>query len=312
MHCTKVKLCKLTAIGYIVGMRLDWLDDILAVLDTGSFARAAETRNLTQSAFTRRIRTIEDSIGAELFDRTRKPVELLPAVRAQEPEMRALAAGLRRLRDTLRRSGQGTGRSIAFACQHAITTTVSPRLVAMLVGAGGWSVRVRSGNRDECLLKLLSGEVDFVVMYVLPGERGLPDGRGVESVTIGADPFIPVAAPAVQPVAGEWPIVAYPGDVFLGQVMDHAILPKVPPETRFARQAETALTLAAHEYALAGIGVAWLPAAMVGRDLREGRLISLEEQLPGQVLDIRMIRLAGPPSPTLDAAWKRLVENYPG
>ena len=37
-------------------MRLEWIEDILAVLDTGSLARAAEKRLLTQSAFTRRVR----------------------------------------------------------------------------------------------------------------------------------------------------------------------------------------------------------------------------------------------------------------
>lgn len=105
-------------------MRLDWLEDILAVLDTGSFARAAEARNLTQSAFTRRIRTIEDGIGTPLFDRARKPVQLLPNVRAREDEMRRMAADLRTLRDGLRQSG--AGRVVSLACQHAITTTISP------------------------------------------------------------------------------------------------------------------------------------------------------------------------------------------
>ena len=50
-------------------MRLEWIDDILAVLESGSLARAAEKRSLTQSAFTRRVRLIEDSIGAELLRR---------------------------------------------------------------------------------------------------------------------------------------------------------------------------------------------------------------------------------------------------
>jgi DNA-binding transcriptional LysR family regulator len=34
-------------------MRLEWLEDILAVMETGSFIRAAEQRLLTQPAFSR-------------------------------------------------------------------------------------------------------------------------------------------------------------------------------------------------------------------------------------------------------------------
>ncbi|MGB0438874.1 MAG: LysR family transcriptional regulator, partial [Paracoccaceae bacterium] len=79
-------------------MRLDWIDDILAVLDHGSLARAAETRRLTQSAFTRRVRIIEDSIGTPLFDRRRKPVTLMPGVQALAPELRDLSARLHSLR----------------------------------------------------------------------------------------------------------------------------------------------------------------------------------------------------------------------
>ena len=69
-------------------MRLEWIRDLLAVMEGGSLARAAERRFVTQSAFTRRIRLIEDSLGAELFDRSRKPLEMLASVRALEPEMR--------------------------------------------------------------------------------------------------------------------------------------------------------------------------------------------------------------------------------
>ena len=117
-------------------MRLEWIDDILAVLDSGSLARAAERRFLTQSAFTRRVRTIEDSIGATLFDRRRKPVALMPGVAPLEPELRDLSARLRRIAQDLRLSAGQAGRTLTFACQHAITTTVSPRGVSELTAAG--------------------------------------------------------------------------------------------------------------------------------------------------------------------------------
>ena len=300
------KVASCDPLSYAQAMRLDWLDDLLAVLDTGSFARAAELRCLTQSAFTRRIRAIEESIGAELFDRSRKPVELLPAIRVQEPEMRALAAGLRRLREGLKRAGQGKGGTLSLACQHAITTTVSPELVAVLTESGDHAVRVRSGNRDECLLMLLSGEVDLAVMYELPGERSLPASHAFDTAILGRDRFVPVAAPDVA--EGDiWPLIAYPGNVFLGQVMERAVLPRVAAEIGFVRKAETALTLAALQYALNGIGIAWLPEALVRAPLSEGQLVTLDGRLPAQDLDIRMIRIAGEARPDLLAAWAKLT-----
>ena len=42
-----------------------WLEDVLALLEEGTLNRAAARRNVTQPAFSRRIRAFEDWIGAE-------------------------------------------------------------------------------------------------------------------------------------------------------------------------------------------------------------------------------------------------------
>ncbi|MEM8665677.1 MAG: LysR family transcriptional regulator, partial [Pseudomonadota bacterium] len=44
-------------------MRLEWLDDILAIADLGSLKAAAERRHLSQPAFSRRLKLIEESLG---------------------------------------------------------------------------------------------------------------------------------------------------------------------------------------------------------------------------------------------------------
>ena len=79
-------------------MRLEWLKDVLTVAETGSFTEAAQRRHLTQSAFSRRIQMIEDYVGVELFDRSRKPVQLRPTTQAQgvEPGIRKVLFALAR------------------------------------------------------------------------------------------------------------------------------------------------------------------------------------------------------------------------
>ena len=150
-------------------MQLDWIEDILAVIDTGSLARAAERRLLTQPAFTRRIRMIEQRLGVTLFDRTRKPVAVMPGVLALEQDLRDTSTRLRRLEQGLRLSARVSEGGIVFACQHAIATTVLPRLVQELGRVADVPVRVRTGNRDDCLMLLLTAEADFVVTYDSPG-----------------------------------------------------------------------------------------------------------------------------------------------
>ncbi|HKL64846.1 MAG TPA: LysR family transcriptional regulator [Roseovarius sp.] len=287
-------------------MRLEWLDDILAVADAGSLARAAELRHVSQPALTRRLRAIEVALGVPLFDRRHKPLTLLPEVAPHLPAMRSLAAQLRQLRDGLAQSGGARG--LTLACQHAITTTHSPAIVAALTEGQARPVRVRSENREDCLLRLLAAEADLAVVYDVPHIAPLALSGAFERASLGPEHLIPVAAPGLLQGV-DLPYIGYPGDVFLGQVMDRALLPRIGPDRRLRRCAETALTLAAHEYARRGIGVAWLPETMARDDLSSGRLVRLARDVPALGMEIWMIRLPRTDGGGWDDDWQRLADT---
>lgn len=289
-------------------MNHDWLDDILAVLDAGSFVGAAERRNITQSAFTRRIRAIEEGLGAPLFDRRRKPVVLLPALRGQEPALRRLAQDMRSLRGDLRASAKGAGRIVTLACQHAITATISPGLVKHLTELGWSSVRVRSGNRDECLLQLISGVADMVVTYDHPEVARDLERSGLIERRIGRETLVPVCLPALaETLEDELPVIGYPSDVFLGELVERRLWAGLSQGRTINRRAETALTLAAYHYALNGIGIAWLPLSLVAADLEAGRLLKPDMAGPDYALDIRLIRLSDEARSGTLQAWDALI-----
>lgn len=292
-------------------MRLEWIDDILAVLDCGSLAQAAEKRMLTQSAFTRRVRTIENSIGATLFDRRRKPVSLMPGVQIQEPELREISARLHKLRHTLKTTSDGTGKPLTFVCQHALTTSISPQIVRAATKDGETSVRVRSGNQDECLLLLLSKDVDLAIMYALPDNTTSDISTAFEAVDLGDDMLIPVCAPALRDKASSatLPIIAYPSDVFLGKVFSRMIAPRLPKGVITLPIAETALTLAMLQLAQSEIGIAWLPLSLVAQPLAHGDLIRTDEILPAQALHIKMVRLRADQTDQSEATWQYLTQN---
>lgn len=292
-------------------MRLEWIDDILAVLDSGSLALAADRRRLTQSAFTRRVRTIEENIGTTLFDRRRKPVSLMPGVQGLEPELRAMSARLHKLRQSLKTSGDQVGAPLSFVCQHALTATVSPQVVRIATRAGQASVRVRSGNQDECLVQLLSREVDLAIMYALPDDTSPDVSKAFDAINLGADTLIPVCAPAMRAAAASAaiPTIAYPADVFLGHVFARAIGPRLPPGVTTLPVAETALTLAMLQLVISGIGIAWLPYTLVADGLAHGHIVRVDDVLPAQTLDINMLRLDEAQPEHGDTVWRELAGN---
>lgn len=282
-------------------MRLEWLEDILAVAETGSFTEAAERRRLTQSAFSRRIRHIEDYAGVDLFDRTKKPVQLRPTTEEQRDEIARLAQGLRQLLADLRRGDRAAGNRVVIACQHALTAAPAPALIKSFQAVNDAAfVRLRSANLDECFGLLLSRQADVSVVYRLPGAAHPVAEEYIETLVLGQDRLVPVRAPGTEGLA----YVAYPREVFLGEVMNSLILPRLPVTA--APKVETALTLAALEFAVEGLGVAWVPASLAAARIVEGRLVDLSDRLPFVALDITAVRLAGPTGVVAAALWRHL------
>ena len=297
-------------------MRLEWLEDLLAVAETGSFSEAAGRRHLTQSAFSRRIRSIEDHVGVELFDRTRKPVQLRPGTLEQHDRIREAAQTLRQLALELKQAGSGLRNRIVLASQHALTTSLTPALVQRIRALpGDIRVRLRSANLDECFGLLLARQADIALVYRGAGEEHPIEADYIETLEIGAERLIPIHSSAgrdrldAQLEAGELPIVAYPDEVFLGRIMKRAILPKLREGVQILPSVQTALTLAALELACVGIGVAWIPASLARNRIRQGRIVALRDPLPRCALAVTAVRLARDESAIEAAVWEEIARS---
>ncbi|MGY8863563.1 MAG: LysR family transcriptional regulator, partial [Pseudomonadales bacterium] len=68
-------------------MELKWLEDFLALIEEKSLTRAAVRRHVTQPAYTRRIKQLEEWLGVEIVNRTTKPVHIRPIGLAMEGEV---------------------------------------------------------------------------------------------------------------------------------------------------------------------------------------------------------------------------------
>ncbi|HEX7074748.1 MAG TPA: LysR substrate-binding domain-containing protein [Hyphomicrobiaceae bacterium] len=290
-------------------MRLEWIEDILAILRAGSLSRAAEQRYLTQPAFSRRIRSIEEYLGVELVDRTRKPAQLRRSVLEKQQRLEELAEGLHNLLYELREQDRKIENRVTIASQHAITTSVAPTLVKRLSTDTDTHIRLRSANRDECFNLLVTRQADLTLTYRSPDEQLPLEGAYLEKCDLGEEQLIPVfATDALSALndgyrAGELPVIAYPADVFLGEVMNREIFPKLRSQSFLRAKAETALTLAALQLALTGVGVAWVPRSLAAKDIAYGNLTELSHIFSKARLTIGAIRLAGSKSPAEQEVW---------
>jgi DNA-binding transcriptional LysR family regulator len=199
-----------------------------------------------------------------------------------------------------------------IAAQHSLATTRAATIVEQLDGlAAVRSVRLRSANRDDCIAMIMIGGADIALVHRTPGEPIWPRPSEVEVAGLAAERLIPVATAgeAARMEAGRLRLVAYPGDVFLGQVFASRVAPRLPAGLVMERRAETALAPAAHSLAREGAGVAWLPESMPRADVASGHLIDLSGTLPSAVLDLCAVRTRRPRGAAGAAAWRRLVSG---
>src|SRR5918993_5457335 len=174
---------------------LEWIEDFLALAQSGHFSRAAEIRLIAQPAFSRHIRSLEEWVGVDLVDRGAHPVELTEAGRRFLPLVRDVMASLEAARIKARLAQGDAAASLRFAVTHALSITFFPRWL------GGLEMRLRAGpiqtladHARGCEDLMTQRRVQFVLCY---GHADVPnrlDEGGYPVIALGNDALVPVTA----------------------------------------------------------------------------------------------------------------------
>ncbi|MCB1344135.1 MAG: LysR family transcriptional regulator [Rhodobacteraceae bacterium] len=295
-------------------MDVGWIEDLIALEEHGNLARAAAARHVTQPAFSRRIAAIEAWCGASLVDRSRRPMRLHPEALALLPDLRAAASTFHQLRDDLRRS-QAEGTRVIIAAQHSLAISLMPRLYAQIEAALPSSmVRLRSINRSEGLVLLLTGAADMLICHETDRHPLALGAIEVERLTIEQDSLVPVTGdPEFRDQVDEaistgnaldLPCVTYPTDGFLGRVLRDECLPGLPPGLSVSARIETALTPAVARLVEGRRLAGWLPMSMIERDLDAGTLFPLPETLGTASLRVNAVRTLNRGSQNTKLIWE--------
>lgn len=296
-------------------MQLKWLDDLLAIAEWKNFSRAAEVRCVTQSALSRRIRSLEEWAGVELVDRGTYPVRLTAAGVAFCDEGREAVSGLLRLRASLRAVERMPGRSIQVTAGHSLSMTFLPNWLAQLQQQHEpFNARVVAANIHDAVIALEEGGCDLMIVYHHRLAPSRLDTQRFASLTLGYDAFVPLCAPDAQgqpryslpgspgkPV----PYLAYTATTFLGRVAD-IVIGNGPAASWLERGYEADMAMLLMRMAMAGHGVAWLPHSAVADELERGQLVRAGGDNWSTRLDIRAYCAVGNQNPTMRTLWTTL------
>jgi DNA-binding transcriptional LysR family regulator len=294
---------------------LEWLEDFLALAETGNFSRAAQARAIAQPAFSRHIRALEEWAGVELIDRARHPAAPTPAGEVFVVTARDVVLRLLQARTRAHEAHEQASRSLQFAATHVLSLAFFPRwLQAVEQQLQLGPIHMVSDSYQACEELMLQRRVQFLLCYGHSAfnTRLLPPD--FEFARVGEDRLVPVSVPdangqpqhRIDSAAQEpLPVLAYSQASGLGQIMRDQ-MPGVFDAERFRPVMTSHHAVLLKTMALEGRGVAWLPHSLVSTELADGRLASAAGPQWSVTLEIRLFRATAALAPAAEAVWARL------
>ena len=291
-----------------VPMQIKWLEDLVALAEAGTLARAARQRHVTHPAFGRRIRALEHWAGAPLIDRGAPVLRLTARGQAMLEAARESLAALEGARGRSAADSDAqplriaTGRTLARTLLASWCGRMSPLLDERLL-------QVTTGSVQETVQMLEAGSADFMLTYFHPVLALRLDPRRFTYVRLADEALWPVSAPDADGRARHAlsrrraaPWLPYGRALALGQLLDDHLQGQLqPPRLRPVISCDTAD--AAQEYALRGFGIAWLPRSLVASDCSGGRLLKLGDRADEIRLEVRLYRPRQPLAGWIETLW---------
>jgi LysR family hydrogen peroxide-inducible transcriptional activator len=272
------------------GFDLWQLECFCAVARAGSFTRAAEDLGIAQPSLSEQIARLEQGLGAPLFERLNRRIELTPLGEAILGKAHALLEDAAALPDHFERAREGVHGPLRVG---AIPTILPYYLAPLLKGftrrCPDVDLHVREGTTAELVEQVIEGMIDVAVV-------SLPvDGAGLVMKELFCDPLF-LAVPEGHPLASagkvqlrrlstERLLILKDGHCLRDETL--AVCDRA--RARFSGQFEADQVLTIFELIRAGFGVGIVPE--MSRSLSQGcRLIELEPKASRRIGYIRLER----------------------
>jgi DNA-binding transcriptional LysR family regulator len=290
-------------------IELRYLWYFVSVAEDLNFSRAARRIGIAQPALSQQIHKLEDILGAKLFDRSARRVQLTEPGAQLLPDARRILADTAQTLHAIRRLGRGEVGTLTIGFWPSTLFSKLPAAVRRYrEQQPGIRIRLReleatSGHSDG----LRAGTFDLAVV------REAAPEPGIDVVPVMVEPCVAVV-PADHALAGrrtipvralrDEPFVLFPREVSPGlHARLFALCRRAGFEPRIVQEVEAWHTIVS--LVEAGLGVSLIPASFVGR--RSGALAYLAlTGRPVHTTTMACVRATGR-SPAVDAFLKLLT-----
>ncbi len=284
-------------------MDTEWLLDFLAVCQMGNFTKAAEARNVSQPAFSRRIQTLEAWAGVPLLDRGTHKIVTTAAGDVFKVQAQQIISQVNQAHAlTLAAANRGKS-TVRIACTDALSFSFLPDWINKVTHELNphITVSLNVANFAECMRMLNDGIVNFVVFHHHPDLDHRYNLGVAQQIDIASDVLVLTSHPLLLMTEGRaerLPFIAFGSDsAFDALTRSHN--ENLDFECYDILETTTVQTVISNVRLKSGIG--WCLRSLIEKDLGDGTLVQAAKvEIP---LSIRIARLRARQSSVAEAMW---------
>jgi DNA-binding transcriptional LysR family regulator len=170
-------------------MNLSQLETFLTVARTGSFTRAADLVHLTQSAVSRQVQDLEESLGVQLFERLGRTISLTHHGKILVEEATRLLQNVKNVKDRLRDLDEEMSGDLRVGATVTAANTFLPSVLADFRRKNPRvNLSLQPGQSMGLLTKIRSNELDVAITGPVEEHPDLTSFAAIEDelVLVGA------------------------------------------------------------------------------------------------------------------------------
>lgn len=282
-------------------MDLQGVADFIALAEHKSFSRAAAARHVTQPAFSRRIKALEEGLALKLVDRDTTPLTLTPAGLHFLRHAQNLAGLNSTILSDMRTLATNMPQALHIEMSNSLASSFFPAWYRrMQKQVRGLSFRLSHQRTAQTLDDLRSGLADFAVHLTVKGIRRDYDYSQLQSQTIAQDRLFFVKAPTLR--HDDTSLIVHRPTSYMTPCLEKVI--GAAHRAHMKVVFESPNSELSRGMALAGFGAALLQENLIADDMKDGYLVPIPGFKP-LVADLVLFRPDRPLSDKAEALWEK-------
>ncbi len=294
-------------------LNINWLKDYLALVEMRHFTRAAARRSISQAAFSRRIKSLENWLGTPLIVRGGRGVQLTREGRLFEQEARHLLSLIHTSRNNLHDASIALRGHLTISMSQTIATTSFSTWWDNWRGGLPVDITTRIGNISEAVSDFITGHSDLLICHSSQKLPVMLDPHNFHSHIVEKDELVPVvAANTALAKKVEWaqrwedvPLVHYAPNRYFARLVS-SLIEQAPFLISGPAVVQTEMSDVVLNCVARGMGIGWMPRSVIAG---ASEITIIDE--PSLTMDLEAVAFIGKHSTSQSALdiWQAICSD---